>query len=411
MGPGTYASNFGDETLKAAPAPSEAQTQRVPWYNNPGFWSKVGATGAALLPKWSPLKSAGEYAASYHNAQQLDLAQRKVLANAAAGVDPMTDMTDADTMGLSAEQIANLNKTGMARQSELIKEEREGRLAENTLATGEAYREYTGILTEQAKQKMEEKTRLDENWATTLSGVESGTIKSKYITPDTLPLFKMLGREESEGVIKKMMEEQARFPKTHIQTDKEKGEILGIDQENGIVKWKVQVTPEKKGKEPEDQIGFNRLHKDMAIDDYYNHLLDEYVRTNASDPAAAEKFRQMWTTIDPTGQKSGREILFSSASPELRQRIYSRIDEYNRKGDKGYGELPPVPALNAKEKTDIPKDKTNKSPQKTGSFLEQNEAKIVRQLTGKPAGWKRINGIEFYWDGNGGISAGAKGGK
>jgi hypothetical protein len=44
MGPGTYASNFGDETLKAAPAPSEAQTQRVPWYNNPGFWSKVGAT-------------------------------------------------------------------------------------------------------------------------------------------------------------------------------------------------------------------------------------------------------------------------------------------------------------------------------------------------------------------------------
>lgn len=396
---GGYFSNYSEQEKQ----PPVTEDKSKAFWDNPGFWAKVGEIGSALVGGKTRLGQAAKYAAGYHNAQQLDLAQRKVLQNAAAGVDPMTGMTGANTQGLSAEQISKLSDTGVARQSALVKEEREGKLAESTIKSGEAYRDYIGKLASQIDQKMAEKKTLDENWADTIKGVEAGTIKSKYITPETLPLFKMLGREESEGVIKEIMKEQARFPKTHIDTDREGGKIRGIDQETGVIKWTVPVTPKKEGKTPGEQVGFVRYHTELAANDLYPYLKEEYLK-NAKSPQAAKDFDDLFYMTNPnTHERTGLNKLLGLASPELKQAFRVRLDEYNNKTG-GYADVPPLKINPLKAEKTTPAA-SKKEADKFGTWMATNESAIVGKLKGKPAGiYKFPNGAQVQWDGTNSIS-------
>ncbi len=345
MGPGTYASNFGDETLREAPAPSDVQPQRVPWYNNPGFWSKVGATGAALLPKWSPLKSAGEYAASYHNAQQLDAAQRKVLANAAAGVDPMTDMTDADTMGLSAEQIANLTKTGMARQSELAKEGREAALAENTLATGISSRDYMKSLTDKANEELRQNAMFEQH----IKDVSEGNVESKYITKENAEFFKAIGPKRSNEIISEIVKQEEIAKRQGKKTEQVHlgDRIKLVESATGlpIQEWKVGPKPADEGTSKKNTAGLISAANKQAFVDLYPEIEKEFYASFKGNKAeAAKKMQELKLMFDNPNTSEGAMLKMRTMAPNTHNAFTVRSNEVLNSYESGKG-TPPMSNL------------------------------------------------------------------
>ena len=376
---------------EATPAQQPTQT---PWYNNPGFWSKVGGIGSALVGAKTPLGQAAQYASQYHNAQQLDATTRKVMANAAAGTDPMTGIGTSETMGLMPDQITALNKEGVARQSALAEEERKGRVAESTI-------DYQKTIADQIKEKMEKEKTLESNFTTTMDLVINGSIKNKYVDADTAQVLKGLGLKEGGEIYAKIVAAKSKDPKINTYADVHDGKLYIL--KDGAVADTISIGKKPvTEKTPGEQIGFVKEHRNLAIADFYPQLKEEFLK-GSSDPAMAKQFDDLYTMVDAkTGEQVGLNKLYGMASPELKRNIMLRLDEYNNKPG-GYGDIPPIGAKIPKPTpTPVASDKEVK---KYGEWMLQNESAIVSKLKGKPAGpYQFPNGAWVEWDGNSGIT-------
>lgn len=378
---GGYFSNYSEQEKQ----PPVTEDKSKAFWDNPGFWAKVGEIGSALVGGKTRLGQAAKYAAGYHNAQQLDLAQRKVLQNAAAGVDPMTGMTGANTQGLSAEQISKLSDTGVARQSALVKEEREGKLAESTIKSGEAYRDYTGKLASQIDQKMAEKKKLDENWDLTIKGIEEGTIKSKYITPDMVPILKGLGREQADTIVKEVMREKAaadaRGEKTTAHVDSKRGLIMGVNDKG--VQWKVQYADPETA--VDEKVGQRTRAERAAFQEVLPVLKNAFFASFGDNEKSAKEFNNLLTMLnDPMKSGQARDQLLSYASPEVRNAFYERENEITKSIAGGKG-IPPIKDSKSPAAQDVTSSASGKTKEDRALFTKR-ATDLLRELTKKNGG-------------------------
>lgn len=292
-----------------------------PWYDNSGFYAKLGAVGSALLPKDSPLGKAGAYASNYHQAQQLDNANKNMLANVAAGKSPTEGL---DTTGLSAEQITGLNKSGL--EQEKFKQDKV--MNASTLESGETNRRYQETMMRQVDQNIKLHQNKVTRWDDTIKGWEDKTIKlPKFIPEDFLPVLKSMGSESGDALIKELMRESAANPQTTVVTDKKGGKVHGVDTKTGVIKWSVNTTPDRSG-EGGTKVGFVSKGEEHAFSEMLPQLKESYYKSLGSNAEAAKSLAGVMAMLaDPMKAGQARATLIGAASKEQQKAYRTRVNE------------------------------------------------------------------------------------
>lgn len=382
--PAEYFKNYSEETL-APPAgtPTSASVEpeaKTPWYSNPGFWAKVGSIGSALVGERTPLGQAGQVAAQYHNAMQLDQATRKVLANAAAGVDPMSGMDAASTMGLSADQITNLTKTGMVRQSELTKEGREAALAENTLATGAVSREYMGAL----KDKIEDELKQNAMFEQHIKDVSEGTVQSKYITPENAEFFKAVGPKRSNEIISEIVKQEEIAKRQGRKTEQvhlgDRIKLIYSDTGMPLAEWKVGAKPADEGSNKPNASLITKA-ENHAFQEMLPQMKEAYFKTFGKNEANARKFedlKKLMGSPDPMVATNARNTLLS-VSPDITNAYRLRVNHISDSLHKGQG----VPPITGSDKGPVDRALPTGIPEPKPEDLDSLVKELMKKNNGK----------------------------
>jgi hypothetical protein len=390
----------------------------LPWYNNPGFWSQVGGVGSALLSK-SPYRSlqglsaAGGVAANFHQGAQLDLANKRVQANVAAGLDPMQDMTEQETRGLSPEQVSGLSKLGETQ-----------RLLQSQLLTGESSRGYTDVLKQRGQQIIDEKNKQEENFSYMIDAVKSGQMKHDIITPENVDLFKSIGSDHAFDLIKEITK-QTEIAKR--QGDKVSHVNLGdkIMLFNDTKKIPIDTYPV--GAKPKDggNIPDKSWHISTADTEAFRRLSPMLEKAylasfGTEEQQLAKKSYQDLTNMISDEKKGPGAInaILGKVGPTAYNEFVAHKNEIAASLAKT-GQVPSYnpPAEGAKnnttapDSTKIPQNKTTGSveqdAEKYGKWLDTNKDTLVKQLITSKAPAKvyrdKKTGYQFYWDGKGGI--------
>jgi hypothetical protein len=385
---------------EATPAQQPTQT---PWYNNPGFWSKVGGIGSALVGAKTPLGQAAQYASQYHNAQQLDATTRKVMANAAAGTDPMTGIGTSETMGLMPDQITALNKEGVARQSALAEEERKGRVAESTI-------DYQKTIADQIKAKMEKEKTIEDNFNTTMDLVIGEKIKNKYVDAETAQILKGLGVEQGGKIYAELVAMKNKDPKITTYADQFDGKLFVLKDGALVKTYPIGKKPESSGL-PDKSWHFNVADAE-AFRRLGPQIQEAYIKSfgTLEQQQAKKEFQNLMSLV--SDEQKGPQVInaiLSRVGPDMYNTFIAHKNEIANSLAKT-GSVPsfkqPIP-----DKTEIPVNKTTGSTEKDaevyGKWLDENKEDLVSQLTSTktPPGTYRDKKTKyhFYWDGKGGI--------
>lgn len=417
MQAGYYMTDYKDANLEngasvVAPTQQTPQTTKIPWYENPGFWSKVGATGAALLPKWNRLKEAGEYAATYHQGQQLDRAQQRMFANVAAGRSPMEGFTEADTMGLDPKQITDLNKTGVERASALVKEEREGRLADSTIN----YQNITSGYQKKLEERVNRELQQEDMFVKYLDDVAEGRVESKYINKENLDMFRGLGAKRATAIIEEIVKQEEIAKRQGIKTEKIdlKNKIMLVNSQTGmpIQTWDVGVDPNKTASDSDKSWHFTQADT-HAFREMLPTFKAAYFKTFGDNAATAEKFNKLAAMIgDPQLGPGAISEIVSSAPINMYNEYVARKNEIAKSLSRNEG----IPERRAPiDSTGLPKAK--QTPKEIESIVKNPgfESTMNSAIKGKAAGDYniRINGkdIPVRVNGKGGWEIITGGGK
>lgn len=412
MAYGDYIKNYEDLGNATAKTDPILDTGKVPWYNNPGVWSKIGAVGAALLPQWNRLKAAGEYASGQHQSNQLNRAQQRMFANVAAGNAPMEGFTDADTMGLTPQQITDLNKTGVERQSALAREGREERQLQNTLETGVVSRNYTSKLAEQIDQELKQ-TDMFNNY---IDDVAKGNIQSKYITPENAQFFKALGGKQSAKVISEIVQEEEKAKRLGRKTEQVNlgNKIMLVDSQTGlpINQWDVGAKPVDK--EPKkNTAGLIEKAREESFVDLYPDLMTEIKSKLGGDEAKTMEAMKRIKLMFGDPKTSGAAMMeLRTLAPNSAGTFDARMNEVLGAFEKGEGK----PPLRKNPIDTTTQDKTKQTPKQLEKIINHKDFKgvVSSAISGKPAGTYdvKISGqvVRVKTDGKGGfdISYGGK---
>ena len=375
------------------------------FWDNPGFWAKVGEIGSALVGSKTPLGVAGKYAADYHNAQQFGETQRKILANAAAGVDPMTGITSSDTMGLSAEQIDKMTKTGLTRQSDLAKEERENKLAENTLLSGDISRKYTKALTD----KVMEDLRQDEMFEQHIKDVSEGKVASKYITPENAEFFKAIGPKRSNEIISEIVkqEEIAKRQGRKTQQVQLGDRIKLVDSETGmpIQEWKIGPKPADAGTVKKNTADLITAANRQAFVDLYPEIEKEFYASFKGNRAElARKMQELKLMFENPSTTEAAMLKMRSMAPKTLDAFTARSNEVLSSYEEGKG-TPPLRKLTIPTE-DSKSNKQSKAQMEKIISHPKFQSSMSEKLKGKSAGDYDVvvNGqkLRVRVDGNGG---------
>lgn len=355
------------------------------FWENPGFWAKVGEIGSALVGRATPLGRASEYAANYHNAQQFSDTQRKILANAAAGIDPMTGITNSDTMGLSAEQIDKMTKTGMTRQSDLAKEAREEKLAENTLLSGDISRKYTKALTD----KLEEDAKQNEMFEQHVKDVSEGKIASKYITSENAEFFKAIGPKRSNEIISEIVkqEEIAKRQGRKTQQVQLGDRIKLVDSETGmpIQEWKVGPKPADTGTLKKNTAGLITAANKQAFVDLYPEIEKEfYASFKGKNAEAARKMQELKLMFENPNTSESAMMKMRTMAPNTLDAFTARSNEVLSSYEAGKG-TPPLRKLTTPT-GDLKSNKQSKEQLEKIISHPKFQSTMSEKVKGKSAG-------------------------
>lgn len=383
-----YAANYQspvevNPTIASAESMVVPSTQKanVPWYQNPGVWSKIGAVGSALLPNNSTFrgfKEAGAYAANYHQAQQLDRTQKKMFANIAAGADPMEGIDSSWTQGLSPEQTMAVNKEGMDRAHQAREETNRDLLTQNTLATGQTYRDYT----EQLTKKVEDELQQEELFKQHITDVAEGKVKSKYITPENVEYFKAAGPKKSNEIISEIVKQEEIAKRQGIKTEQVNlgDRIVLVNSQTGlpIQQWTVGQKPAGAGSLKPSAAIITKA-ENHAFQEMLPEMEKAWMQSLGKDAAAAQKFKDLKKLIgsaDPLVAANARSQLIS-LTPDITNAYRLRVNDITESITSGKG-IPPVKGADK-----APVDKKILGPDGTPLPPPKPEEldKLVRELT------------------------------